>query len=170
MSTLVAGTLTRALTDAINDQIQWELSSGYLYLAMEAHLRSLRLPGGAHWMRKQAEEELGHAMRFVDYVAGRGGRVRLQAIGQPPADFGSPEEVFEQALAHEQTVSRRIDALVELARREGDGDAGELLQWYVDEQVEEEESAGKVVSLFRAAGEDERAIAEVDRRLASRAR
>jgi ferritin len=88
--------------DAMNEQIKYELESAYLYLAMSAHFEAANLPGFGRWMRIQAREELGHALRLFDYVIDRGGRIELQALGKPPAEFGTPLSIFEAALVHER--------------------------------------------------------------------
>jgi ferritin len=99
----------------MNEQLKWEFGSAYLYLAMADYFAEHGLAGGAPWMRLQSREELEHAMKFVDYVHERGGRVALQALEPPPADFASPLDVFRRALAHEQEVSRRIGHLYRMA-------------------------------------------------------
>ena len=101
----------KAVQDAINEQIMYELYSGYTYLAMSAYFEEQGLPGFAKWMRLQAQEELKHAMRLFDHVAERGGHITLHAVDAPPASFDSPLDVFEKALAHEQHVTQRIHRL-----------------------------------------------------------
>ena len=161
--------LNDAVANALNDQIQLELSSAYHYLAMSAYFETLSLPGCAHWMQTQAKEEMAHTMRIYEYVHDRGGRVVLQAIEQPPADYGTPREVFEAALAHERTVTKSIHDLYALAAREGDLATQSHLQWFVDEQVEEEKTAGDLVGLFARAGDQDAALLFIDGKLAQRA-
>ena len=145
--------LSKTLQNAFNDQIQKELYSSYLYLAMAAHFESVTLPGFASWMKKQADEERGHAMRLWGHVYARGGKVELKAIEQPPAAFGKPLEAFHQVLEHEQKVTGWINALYALALKEGDTAAQICLQWFVNEQVEEEKTASDLIEQLKMAGD-----------------
>ena len=151
-----------------NDQINEELFSAYIYLAMAAHFEAMNLEGFASWMRHQADEEVQHAMRFFTHINRRGGRVVLKAIGEPPLDFGSPLETFEKALAHEQHITGTINALYEVAKEEKDYPAQMELQWFIDEQVEEEENTGRVVELLKMAGDNKGALLILDRELGTR--
>jgi ferritin len=160
--------LSTPLNTAMNEQLKWELGSAYLYLAMADYFAEQGLAGSAHWMRLQGREELEHAMKFVDYVHERGGRVVLQALDPPPAGFTSPLDVFQRALAHEQEVSRRIDHLYRLATEEEDYASQAFLQWFVTEQVEEEQNAGQVVDQLTLAGDNSAALLVVDQGLAER--
>jgi ferritin len=135
---------------------------------MSAYLESANLPGMARWMRLQSEEETAHAMKFFDYVYDRGGRVVLQAIDQPPAEFGSPLEVFEQALAHEQKVTGLINQIYDLAVKEDDYPSQIELQWFITEQVEEEKSAGDIVELLKVIGDHGPSLIMVDGQLGAR--
>jgi ferritin len=157
----------RVLT-AFNDQINEELFSSYVYLAMAAHFENLNLEGFTNWMKLQAQEELAHAMRLFDHVNRRGGRVVLGAIAAPPAEFGTPLEVFEQALAHEQHITGCIHKLYGIAVEESDYPAQMELQWFIDEQVEEEENTGRVVDLLKLAGDNKSTLFMLDRELAQR--
>jgi len=161
--------LGEKLQNAINDQIKEELYSAYLYLSMAAHFEDANLPGFAHWMRLQSQEELAHGLKFFDFIAGRNGRVRLQALPQPPTDFGSPQSIFQQALEHEQHITARIHALYELALKESDHASRSLLQWFVDEQVEEERNAQTIVDTLKMTGEGGMALMMLDRQLGARA-
>ncbi len=107
------------ISEALNDQLNAELYSGYLYLSMAAYFHSVGLPGFAQWMRVQAQEELVHAMKFYDFITERGGRVLLKAIEGPPTQWSSPLEAFEAALKHEEMVTGRINAIMNLAISEG---------------------------------------------------
>ena len=158
-----------AVQDAFNEQIKNELFSGYLYLSMVAHFDHENLPGFAHWMRLQAQEELTHAMRLFDYVLRRGGRVELRAIEAPKTEFGGPLPIFESVLEHERAVTRMIHDLFELAGKEGDWAAQQELQWFIAEQVEEEDSASTAVDQVRMAGEDQAALLMLDQQFGSRA-
>jgi ferritin len=134
---------------ALNDQINAELYSAYLYLSMAAYFESAGLPGSANWMRVQTQEERTHAMKFFDYVNERGGRVILKSIAEPPSQWKSPLAVFEAAYKHEQLVTGRINALVDLAIKGKDHATNAFLQWFVSEQVEEEKNADEIVRKLR---------------------
>ena len=140
---------SKAVQDAMNEQITNELYSAYLYLAMAAHFEAADFAGFARWMRAQAGEEQEHAMKFFDFISERGGRVVLQTIDAPPADFGSHLSVFEQTLAHEQSVTGMINTLYELALEENDYASQVFLQWYIKEQVEEEASAAHILAQLK---------------------
>jgi len=145
--------ISEKMQASINDQINAELHSGYLYLAMVAYFESENLPGFAAWMRCQAQEENAHAMKFFAYLNERGGRVLLQPIDGPDTEWDSPLAAFEAAYKHECYISSRIHDMVKVAREENDVAAEIFLQWYVSEQVEEEANADEVVQkLKRLAG------------------
>jgi ferritin len=160
--------LGKAVQDAINEQIKNELYSAYQYLSMAAYCESVNLPGFAQWMRAQSQEETEHAMKFYDFILDRNGRVVLQAIEAPVVEFGSPLEVFEQALEHEQKVTAMINELYGLAVRENDYASQTFLQWFVTEQVEEEKIAGDVVESLRMVGDKSEALFLLDRELGRR--
>lgn len=152
---------------AINEQINAELYSGYLYLAMSSYYMSINLPGFANWMRVQAQEELVHAMKFFDWVNGRGGTALVQPIEGPPTEWKSPAAPFEQAYQHELEVTRRINNLVNLAIEERDHATNAFLDWFVNEQVEEEANADGVVKQLKLVG-DGNGLFMLDRQLATR--
>ena len=160
--------MNKRVEEAFNEQINEELFSSYVYLAMAAHFETRNLEGFTSWMKLQAQEELQHAMRLFDHINRRGGRVVLKAIGEPPLDFGSPVEVFEKALAHEEHISACIHRLYGIAVEEKDYPAQMELQWFIDEQVEEEENAGRVVDLLKMAGDSQSALLMLDREMAQR--
>ena len=160
--------LGKNLENALNEQIREELASAYIYLSMAAYLETLNLSGFAHWMRAQSNEEMEHAMKFFAHINERGGRVVLHAIEQPPIDFEGPTDIFEQALKHEQYISSRIIDLYKLAEKEGEYASFSLLQWFVDEQVEEEESATEVLEYLRLIGDKGQGLLMLDRQLAQR--
>jgi len=141
--------LSQTMQDAINEQIKNELYSGYMYLAMAAQLEAENLPGIATWMRAQAGEEQEHAMKLYHFVNERGGRVVLHAIDAPPVEYGSPLQVFEATLKHEELVTSMINALYELALAEKDYASQVFLQWYINEQVEEESNATEIVERLK---------------------
>lgn len=157
-----------AMEKAINDQIQKELYSAYVYLSMAAYFEANNLTGAASWMHLQHQEEQVHAMKFFDFINDRGGRVVLQAIQQPPTDFASPLAVFEGALAHEQMVSKSIHDLYALAVKENDYPTQAMLQWFINEQVEEEKNASAIVAQLRMIGDSPAALFMIDQQLGAR--
>jgi ferritin len=160
--------LSKKMQDAINEQIKNELYSGYLYLAMAAYAEDQNLPGFAHWMKAQCQEEVEHATKFFDYIAERGGRVELKAIDEPPLEFDSPTALFEMTLEHEKKVTALINNLYELALEEKDYPSQVLLQWYIEEQVEEEANASEILETLKMAGDKGHALVMMDRALARR--
>jgi ferritin len=160
--------LNKTVQDAINQQIKNEVFSAYLYLSMSGYFESVNLPGFASWMRVQYYEELGHALKFFDFVNARGGRVSLYAIDQPTSDFQSSLDVFQQALEHEQKVTGMINNLYALAVKENDYPAQVLLQWFISEQVEEEKTATNIVQQLRMIGDNGSALLILDRELGAR--
>ncbi len=161
--------LSQKLQAALNDQINAELASAYLYLAMAAHFEAGNLTGSARWMRRQAREEVSHAMKIFDFVSDRDGRVTLAAIAQPPGQFASALEVWEQTLKHEQSVTARIHQLYALAQAENDYPTQTMLQWFIDEQVEEEKAAKTILEQVRMIGSSNSAIYFLDRHLGKEA-
>ncbi len=160
--------LSTRMQDAMNEQIKNELYSAYLYLAMSAYFESENLPGFAHWMRLQAEEEQTHALKFFDFINERGGRVALGAIEEPPADFASPLNVFEETLSHEQKVTGMIHDLYALALEEKDYASQVFLHWFVDEQVEEEAHATEILEQLKMVGDRAQGLLMLDRGLGER--
>ena len=160
--------LSKTVQTAVNEQIQKEYYSSYLYLAMSAYLEAQNLPGMAKWTRIQSQEELGHAMKLLDHVVDRGGRVTLAAIQQPPQEYGTALELFQQVLHHEEHVTASIHALYALAVKDQDYPAQVMLQWFVTEQVEEEKSAALVVEQLKAVGESKASLMLLDRHLGKR--
>ncbi|MBQ4278707.1 MAG: ferritin [Rikenellaceae bacterium] len=144
--------LTKKLSDAFNAQIQAEMWSSNLYLSMAVHFMDQGLDGCAHWMKKQAAEELEHAHKLIDYAVQRGGKVQVSAIDAVPTEWASPLAVFEHVYKHEKHVSELIDKLMDLAVAEGDKATQDFLWWFVREQVEEEDSAKKIVDKFNIFG------------------
>ena len=141
--------ISKKIQDAINDQIGYEFYSAYLYLAMSAHFETLNLKGFAGWMRTKFSEEQVHALKFFDYVNDRGGKVVLPAIEQPKGSWKSNLAVFEESLAHEQSVTARIHKLYELALTEKDYPTQALLQWFITEQVEEEKTVAEIIEQLK---------------------
>ena len=160
--------MNKKMLAEMNTQIQRELESAYIYLSMAAYFDASNLPGFAHWMKAQFQEEQAHAMKFFGFIIDRGGKVTLQAIGQPPVEFKSPLEVFEKALAHEEKISGHINDLYALSMQEKDFASQPLLQWFIEEQVEEEKSAGEIVDTLKMIKEDATALLMLDRELGQR--
>lgn len=161
--------MNQKVQDAINEQIAAEFYASYLYLSMMAYFEAESLGGFAQWMRIQAAEEHGHAMKLVDFLIERGGRVQLRAIDRPMAEFESPLAVMQAALDHEHGVTERINDLYELSLTERDYAAQVMLQWFVTEQVEEEASAGAIVDQLTLAGDSGGALLMLDAKLGQRA-
>lgn len=133
--------LSEKMEKALNDQMTAEFHSGYLYLSMAAYLEELDYPGFAQWMNVQAREEQDHGMKLYNYIIARGGRVTLEALDAPQTEWDDVEAIFQHVLEHEQLVTSLINNLVDLAIEEKDHATNQFLQWYVAEQVEEEENA-----------------------------
>ena len=157
------------LNAAINDQIKNELESYYIYLSMAAYFHSNSLDGMGHWMRAQAHEEMIHAMKFMEHLIDRGGKVVLQDLKQLKTEWNSPLEAFQDALEHEKFISGKIDELTTIAREEKDYASEPLLAWFTDEKIEEEATAGKIVDELAMIGEDKSALLMLDRELGGRA-
>lgn len=153
---------------ALNDQIDAEVGSAWLYFSMAAWFQWKNLPGMANWMRVQGQEELTHAQKFYDFVLARGGRVRLGTIEAPQGEWESPLAAFEAALKHEQWITSRIDDLTVLATEGRDHATRIFLEWFVTEQVEEEASAEEVVQKLRLLGDSGPGLFLLDREMATR--
>ncbi|MFC1505426.1 ferritin [Thermodesulfobacteriota bacterium] len=153
---------------ALNDQLNAELYSAYMYLSMNAYFHSIGLEGFANWMSQQAHEETLHALKFYDFINQRGSRVLLAQVDAPPVQWDSPLAVFEATLRHEQKVTALINDLVELAQAERDHATNIFLQWFVSEQVEEEESVGSVLDQLKLLGDNKSGLFLIDRELAQR--
>jgi ferritin len=160
--------LGEKMQDALCEQLNAELYSSYLYLAMSANFSAMDLGGFANWMRVQAQEELMHAMKFYDYINERGGRVTLKEIITPQKDWESPKAVYEHTYTHEQKVTGLINDLVDMAISEKDHATNSFLQWFVTEQVEEEASASAVLKKLELIGDDPSGLLMLDQELAQR--
>ena len=161
-------TIGTKMQDVLNRHINAEMYSSYLYLAMSAYFESLNLTGFANWMRVQSQEEALHFNKFYDYVHERGGRVTMEAIEKPPADWSSPVDAFRATYEHEQMVTEMIDKLVGVAIEERDRAPESFLKWFVDEQVEEEATADRIVKTLEMSGESPVAVLMLDREMAAR--
>jgi len=145
--------LKKSVEDALNKQLNAEMYSSYLYLAMSAYMESVSMKGFAKWLRIQAKEELAHAMKFYDYIIEAGGRVRLTAIEAPKTPWKSAGAVFDQVLAHEQKVTGLINGIMDIAVKEKDYATQNFLGWFVKEQVEEEANASEIVAKILIIGD-----------------
>ncbi len=161
--------INKTMQDAINDQINRELYSSYLYLSMAAYFEDKNLSGFAHWMRVQEAEERQHAMKFYDFIVERGGKVTLKAIDAPKTEWKSTLEVAEEVVAHEAFITASIYTLYETALKEKDYPAQIMLQWFISEQVEEEKNAAEVVANLKLIEERGTAVLVLDHQLAKRA-
>ena len=161
-------TIGKAMQDAMNDQINKEFFSSYLYLSMAAYFEDKNLMGFAHWMRLQADEVREHGMKFYEFILDRGGRVQLKGIAGPATAWKSNLEVAEQVAEHEAKVTASIHALYELALKENDYPAQVMLQWFISEQVEEEKNAAELVAKLRLIEERGTAVLMLDHRLSKR--
>jgi ferritin len=160
--------ISKRLQDAFNEQINKELYSEYLYLSMAAYFDSISLPGCANFMKVQVQEERFHAMKMYDFLNERGGRVELEAIKKPQVEFKSPLEVFEMSYKHEQYVSKSINELMDMAISENDHAAKSFLNWFVDEQVEEEDSMDSSVNKLKLIGGKGHGLLMIDNELGAR--
>lgn len=155
--------LKKTVLKALNDQVNAELHSAYLYLGMSAWCEGKNLPGFAGWMRKQFEEEQRHALKIYDYVLDQGGAVTLTAVAAAPTSYTSLQDVWETTLKHEQHVTALIHTLYALAQKEQDFATQALMQWYVTEQVEEEKHAGAILEQVKMVGTNSSAVFFLDR-------
>lgn len=160
--------ISKKMNDAINEQIAAEFYSAHLYLGMSAYLASIDLPGFASWMRVQYQEETFHAEKFFDHLIERDGRALLKRLDAPPVEWDSARQVFEEAYKHEQKVTSLINNLVDIANEERDHASYSFLQWYVDEQVEEEASVKAIIQQLKLLGESKGGLFMMDRELGAR--
>lgn len=144
--------LNKKLEKALNEQLNMELQSGYIYQAMAAYFEKNNFKGFAKWMDLQAIEEQGHARKIYDYIFSKGGTVTLEGIDTPKAAWKNAEEVFKESLVHEQEVTKSIDKIYALARKENDYATEIFLQWFITEQVEEEENVTEIIEKIKSLG------------------
>jgi len=161
--------IKKAIGDALNEQINAEFQSAYLYLSMSAYFLSEGLAGCANWMRIQYQEELAHATRFFDYVNERGGVVKLTPIEEVQVEFAGVVDVFERTLTHEQIVTGLIDRLMDIAIKESDHATKSFLQWFVDEQVEEEANVEQILHNLKLIRGEGQGMLMMDREMQTRA-
>jgi ferritin len=162
---MISGKMQKAL----NDQINAELFSSYLYLSMAAYFEKTKFHGFANWMKIQAEEEHAHGLKFFDFLITVGGQVSLEAIAKPQAEWSSAKNVFEESLKHEMYITERINKLVDLAMEERDHAVRSFLNWFVDEQVEEMNNVQEILDKFEIIGESKGSLFMLDRELGKRA-
>jgi len=157
--------LSEKMTDALNNQLNKEIYSAYLYMSMSAYSSYSGLKGFANWFMVQYQEEMTHAMKIYDYIDSQGQQVKLVAINQPPTEFESSLDMFEKTLKHEQFVTKSINDLVDLAILEKDHATNIFLQWFVTEQIEEEGNDNEIISRLKLAGEDGNGLLMIDKEL-----
>lgn len=160
--------IKKEMQDAINQQIVREMYSSNLYLSMASYYSSINLNGFANWMHVQAEEEMVHAMKFFDYLLTRGGRPIIGAINAPQTDWDNPVSAFESALDHEKKVTSWIYELMDLSIELKDHATSSLLQWFIDEQVEEEATTGEIVDRMKLIDDSKGALFFLDNELKTR--
>ncbi len=160
--------MDQQLQDAINRQINNEFAASYYYLAMSTYLDGMHLPGIASWMATQSDEERAHGQRLLQFLLDRGGEVELQAIAKPPKTFGTVHEVFEKALETERQTTSDIYEVYALARDKNDYATLAHLQWFIDEQVEEEKTVGDILGRLQLAGDEKTALLVIDDQLGKR--
>ena len=160
--------ISEKMEKAFNEQINKELYSEYLYLSMQAYFERMNLTGFTNWMTVQVQEEHAHAMGMYNYLHERGGKVELLAIDKPQTDWTSPLNVFEHVLEHEKYVTSRINALMDVAEETKDRAALSFLDWYLKEQVEEENNVGGVLAKLQLIGDDKHALLLLDKDLEAR--
>ncbi len=162
---MISNDMQQALQQQLND----EFYSGYIYLAMSAYCASIDFNGAAVWLKQQYEEERMHATRIYNYLVDQGAQVVLKGIKEPPSEFGSLLEVFESSLKHEQGMTKKLNDLSDHALKEKDHATYNLLQWFVNEQVEEEATVGEIISKIRLVKEDGYGLLMIDNELGTRA-
>jgi ferritin len=161
--------LNKKIEEAFNKHLNEELYSAYLYLSMSTYFEAENLKGMANWMRLQAQEEMGHALRFYNFIFARDGRVTLTEIRTPKTNWKSPLDAFEDAYSHECKISSLINGLVDLAIKENDHPANTFLQWFVNEQIEEEAGVKEIVDKLKFAGDNKVTLFMLDNQLGQRA-
>lgn len=160
--------LSETLLNLLNDQVNHEMASAYIYLSMSAYFESQNLPGFARWMKLQSNEENEHAEKFYEFIFDRGARVTLKAIPAPQSDWKGPLDAFEHVLRHEQKVTSLINTIYAQALKENDYPTQVMLHWFIDEQVEEEKNAHQVVEQLKMIGDSTTGLLMLDRALGAR--
>ncbi len=160
--------MKKNLVNALNNQIREELASAYIYFAIAADMEAKNWKGVAHWFMAQAQEEVGHAMKFYHFLNSRGEKAELEKIEKPKAEYDSILAAFEAALKHEKHITGCIHDLVRLARETDDLATESFLQWFVDEQVEEEAAPADIIDRLKLVGDKPQVLYMFDRELGSR--
>jgi ferritin len=160
--------ISKKMVQALNKQLNNEIYSAYLYLAMSSYTTSVGLKGAANWFMVQYQEEMVHAMKIYDYVNSQGEHARLDAIAAPPAEYGTLLSMFEQTLNHEKFITKSINDLMDLAMKEKDHATQIFLQWFVTEQIEEEGNDNDIIAKLKLVGENPQGLMMVDSGLATR--
>ena len=156
------------MEEEINKQINEEMYSAYLYMSMAAYFETLNLKGFANWMFVQYREETDHALKFYNYLKERGGKIKLMAIDEPPHEWKSPKDAFEATYKHEKHITERINHMIDVAEELRDRPTFNLLQWYIDEQVEEEANDEEIIGQLEIIGDNKHALLMLDRELSNR--
>ena len=160
--------LDKKMAQALNEQINKEMYSAYLYMSMSAFSNKMGLKGFANWFMVQYHEEMFHAMKLFEYIQRQGEDVRLEAINAPPMDFDSQLDMFTKTLTHEQYITKSINDLMDLAMKKKDHATQIFLEWYVTEQVEEEENDNDIIAQLKLIGDNPHALLMLDRELTAR--
>ena len=160
--------ISEPMQDALSEQLNHEFYSAYLYLALSASCSNAEFNGAARWLETQYEEEIQHATKIYRYLIDQGVKVRLAAIAEPPAEYGTLLEIYEYSLAHEQSMTARLNDLSDQARGEKDHATYNLLQWFVNEQVEEEATLGEIIAKLRLVKDDGYGLLMIDNELGTR--
>jgi ferritin len=160
--------IPKKIHEAMNEQIKFELESSYLYLSMAGYFHAQGLDGMAQWMRVQVLEEMTHAMKFFDHLRDRGAPIKLLPLGMSKTEWSSPLEAFRDAYKHEQFITGRINELVKIAQSDNDNAAFTMLQWFVNEQVEEEANTSKIAQTLERIGDSGSGLILLDRELGAR--
>jgi len=160
--------ISEKVQEALNDQVNKEFFSSYLYLSMATYFDANNWKGMSIWMRYQAQEELYHALKFIDYIEEAGGRVKLDKVEKPKIEWESPTEVFQDAYDHECMISKSINKIVDAALKESDHATHNMLQWFVNEQVEEEATAQEILEKLKLVGDNGVALFMIDKELSAR--
>ncbi len=160
--------IVQKVRDIMNDQIKHELESYYLYLSMTAYFHSQNLDGMAHWMRCQAHEEMIHAMKFFDHINDRGGEIKLLDLKQLKTSWSSPLEAWRNAYEHEKFITGKINEIMRIVREERDYTAEPIVNWFINEQIEEEVNTSKIAGQLKFIGEDKQGLISLDRELGAR--
>lgn len=160
--------MTNNVLDALNNQVNSELSSAYFYLGMAVYFDGINLPGCAHWMRLQSHEELEHVAKIYQYIYSRRWQVKLFGIEEPPSKWQSPLKAFEEAFKHEQLITTKYNILMDLAVANKDYPTISFLQWFIEEQVEEESSVDAIIRKIKMINEDQGLMLIIDAELATR--